>query len=632
ILDFQIVQNDIDIKNACMEAKLNIISDKSFTAIIEIRDSANNLFAQKEINLKPGNNDCSVKFNIPEPKLWWCNGKGEQPLYKISAGLLKDNAVLDCKNMTTGLREIELVQENDSIGRSFFFTLNGKQVYIKGANYIPQDNFPSRVGADVYKRIIADAREAGINMLRVWGGGIYEEDIFYDLCDQNGIMVWQDFMFSCNMYPGDKDFLSNVENEVNQNIQRLRNHACIAVWCGNNEVENGWNDWEWQKLLGYSTEDSQKVWNDYQELFYQLIPRLVRENDPGRQYIPTSPQYGWGHQENFTRGDSHYWGVWWGMEPFEVYNEKFGRFMSEYGFQSMPDMRTIRFFAGDSVISVSDPVILSHQKHPEGFETIHKYMERDYPVPESLDEFVYVSQMLQAEGMKTAIEAHRRNMPVCMGTLFWQFNDCWPVTSWSGIDFFGRKKALYYFLKKLYLNVIGSVYENNGYTELYIINDGFQETDYNVELKIMGFNGNTLWSDTINGHTCANSSAVVYSLRTSDILAGLNPNSILLHYCILSGDVRKYTGNFYFAKTKELDIKPTDIDTAWVHVNGEYMLKLETSYLIKNLQIFSDDIDIECSDNYFDVIPGYPEQVKITVIEGSFSPLKIKFRSIGDIR
>jgi beta-mannosidase len=344
--------------------------------------------------------------------------------------------------------KIRLVQERDSIGASFYFTVNGRRTYIKGANWIPADHLvPRAKKLKLYEKLIKAAAEAHINMLRVWGGGIYEDDEFYTLCERYGIMVWQDFMFAGTLYPGDSAFLKNVEAEVRYQVKRLRSHPCIALWCGNNEIDEAWNNWGWQQQFGYDSNDSIKLWNNYKNIFHQLIPGIIRELDPVRAYWPSSPSTGWGRDSAYLKGDVHYWGVWWGKEPVEKYREKTGRFVSEYGMQGLPSMSTIRAFALPSDLDTASAVMKAHQKHPFGYENIRLYINEKFPSPKTFEDLVYVSQLMQADAIRTAIFAHRSN-PKNSGTLFWQWNDCWPVVSWSAVDYYGRKKALYYEVKR----------------------------------------------------------------------------------------------------------------------------------------------------------------------------------------
>jgi beta-mannosidase len=294
------------------------------------------------------------------------------------------------------------------------------------------------------------AKEANINMLRVWGGGIYEDDAFYDLCDSLGIMVWQDFMFAGAMYPGDSAFMESVKQEVIDNIKRLRRHPCIVVWCGNNEIDEAWHNWGWQKQFKIPAQDSIQLWREYTKLFREMLPELVLQYDGTRPYISTSPMHGWGRKQSMTEGDSHYWGVWWGLEPIEKYKEKVPRFMSEYGMQAMPNWETINKFSLPQDWDTSSVVMKVHQKHPTGYRNLAAYLKQNGYKPTTFKAFADATQEVQKKALSTAITAHMDGAPYCMGTLFWQFNDCWPVTSWSVIDYYGNKKKAYYAVKQLY--------------------------------------------------------------------------------------------------------------------------------------------------------------------------------------
>ena len=382
----------------------------------------------------------------------------------------------------------ELRQETDAIGQSFTFYSDGKPVFIKGANWIPVNSFPVLDSANRarYRLLLTAAKEAGFNMLRVWGGGIYEHDYFFDLCDSLGLMVWMDFNFSTMLYPDNQSMLESIKEEACQNISRLAHHPCIVLWCGNNEIKNGWEDWGWQGVYHWTPEQRARLEKAMDTIFgytgttgntssTSILAQAVAQCDPlHRPYITTSPLYGWGHPECVTHGDSHYWGVWWGEEPFEKYKEKTGRFMSEFGFQSYPDYSTLQRICPPDQLFIDSPAIRSHQKHPRGREIIDKAMQLYYGLDSrclSLEDYCYVSQLLQAWGTGYGIYCHisspqlstlnRRsatdsgaNSPLstrhCMGTLYWQLNDCWPVASWSSIDYFGNWKALHYRVRELY--------------------------------------------------------------------------------------------------------------------------------------------------------------------------------------
>ena len=371
---------------------------------------------------------------------------------------------------TIKLNSVKLIQQKDSIGTSFYFEKNGKPIYIKGANWIPADVFLPRVKKDDYRKMLISAKAANMNMLRVWGGGVYESDDFYDLCDSLGIIVWQDFMFAGGMYPGDEAFMNNVREEVKYQIERLRNHPCIVLWCGNNEVEEAWKNWGWQNQFNLHGTDSVKVWNDYERLFKDSLKKWVDEFDGTRPYVSTSPKNGWGHKESFTEGDSHYWGLWWGLEDWEVFENKTGRFVSEYGMQAMPNWNTIKNFTDSSDRYLYSPVIKSHQKASNGFKKLNHYLTRYFIDSAklnklSLENYTYLTQCLQYYILKNSIAVHRSKYPTNMGTLLWQLNDCWPVTSWSITDYSRQPKAAWYAVKEAYrddvLPVKDSVYPRN---------------------------------------------------------------------------------------------------------------------------------------------------------------------------
>ena len=404
----------------------------------------------KEIyTLKKGTNNIAYNFTIKNPNLWWCNGMGEAFLYKHEVDLFYNKKHTSSIGYKYGVRTIELINEKDSIGTSFYFKLNGKPVFMKGANYIPQDMFLPRVTGERYFNLIDQVKEANMNMLRVWGGGIYEENLFYSLCDKNGILVWQDFMFAGSLYPSDSAFKENIKQEVIQNIKRLRIHPCIALWCGNNEIEVAWNNWGWQKQYGYSTQDSTEIWDNYTSIFEEMIPNLV-EKHTSTNYTSTSPLSNWGTKENFNHSSMHYWGVWHGKESFTNFTSNVGRFMVEYGFQSFPELSTLKKVMSESSLSLTSTVMQNRQKSYIGNGLILEHIKRNFKEPDNFEEFVLLSQKTQAKAMQIAIQAHIKKQPHCMGSLFWQLNDCWPGPSWSVIDYYGKKKQAYNFVKYEY--------------------------------------------------------------------------------------------------------------------------------------------------------------------------------------
>ncbi|MBA4134600.1 MAG: beta-mannosidase [Flavobacterium sp.] len=563
----------------------------------------------EEIQLQKGQNTLSFSYEIKNPKLWWPNGLGEAHLYPFDIHLIKDMQVIDSQKVTLGLRTIELVQEKDDIGKSFYFKVNGQPVYMKGANVIPPDSFLPRVSDSVYQSIVKNAVDANMNMLRVWGGGVYADDAFYEACDKNGILVWQDFMFACAMYPGDEAFLENVKQEVVDNVTRLQNHPSIALWCGNNENDEGWHNWGWQKQYKYSEADSTKIWNDYQKLFHDLIPKTLDSLLPKNEnrYWSSSPSIGWGRKESLLSGDAHYWGVWWGLEPFEMYEKKVGRFMSEYGFQGLPEKKTFLAFAKSDELNFDSEAVKNHQKHPTGYQTINEYMARDYQVPTNFEDFIYVSQLLQAEGMKTAIEAHRRAKPNCMGTLFWQLNDCWPVTSWSSVDYYGRWKAFQYEAKRSFNPILVDITANEVNYEVRVIND--EPIPHHITLveEVMDFNGNPIDGYEVEFDIEANSNEVL-SATPKENYRAKNLRQMVISVTCTTATGKTSKGLYYFVKTKDLQLTKPNIQISKI---DDFTYEITSDVLAKNVYLSSEE-DTFFSDNYFDILPRQKVTIKLT--------------------
>ena len=409
--------------------------------------------------LKTGTHQISLIVPMRNPQLWWPNEMGEQSLYDFEVVLKKGDRVLDTKKFKSGLRTIEMVDEPDSIGRAFYFKVNGVPMYAKGANYVPEEMIETWINADNTLKLLRMAKDAHFNMLRVWGGGIYPSDDFFNICDSLGILVWQDFMYAGTMYPYDEAFLKNAEIEAVEQVRRLASHPSLALWCGGNEISEGYYNWGWQTSLNWSEEDDKAIKAGYDQLFETILPEAVSLYDGTRPYWPSSPSKGWGRPESLTEGDVHYWGVWWGEQPYEMYREKVGRFNSEYGYQSYSDYSTLQKIAQGEELSKDAGVIAAHQKHPRGTRQIDDFIQRYYPDvhPKDFEEYVHLSQLSQAYGMEIAIEAHRTAKPYNMGTLYWQLNDAWPVTSWSSIDYYGNPKVFHERLKTLYAPVLLSL-------------------------------------------------------------------------------------------------------------------------------------------------------------------------------
>jgi len=617
--DLHIVQNSLSADEARLTAVFEIRADQAETAVVEVQGAG-----RRTVSLTPGLNTVRLDFTVAKPKLWWSNGLGEAHLYEF-AGRVTTATASDLRRVSTGLRTVRVVQEPDADGTSFYVELNGVPVFMKGANYIPNDSFLPRVTHEVYERVVRSVADTHMNMLRVWGGGVYEDDYFYDLCDRNGILVWQDFMFACAMYPDDEALLDSIRHEAADNIRRLRNHPCIALWAGNNEIDTAWqNDvpnsgWGWKEK--YTPEQRDQLWAAYKAIFYRILPEALAEHDPRRFYWPSSPLAAWDGKETVVHadlapkqqsGDIHYWSVWWGQKPFADYRTQIGRFMSEYGFQSFPEFRTVEAYARPEDYDIFSEVMKAHQRSSIGNGTIKTYMERDYRVPADFRQFLYVGQVLQAEGIKIAMEGHRARMPYCMGSLFWQINDCWPVASWSSIDYYGRWKAQQYFARKAFAPVLVTAALTEDMVGVTLVNDRQSDIDGALTLKLMDFHGLVRKTLTQAVKLPANSAQAVFSASAAELLAGAAPETVLLEISlsdkksIIAGD------RLYFRPVKDLILPKPEIATRIKLSGRDVLIGLTSPVLVKNLCLSHDAADGTWSDNYFDLLPGQAAVVRFT--------------------
>ncbi len=409
--------------------------------------------------LHKGLNRVRMTWQIEKPRLWWCNGEGEPFLYHFDLKLSQQGMVHDHREVCTGIRTIALVQEPDATGSSFYFRLNGKRIYARGANYIPVSPFPSENDTAEHQWLMRSCAAAHMNMIRVWGGGIYERNSFYEACDSLGLLVWQDFMFACTMYPGTDAFAASVEAEATAQVKRLRNHPCIALWCGNNEVSEGWQRWGWQDALPHRARA--RIQRSYNRIFRALLKGIATEF-AGVPYHESSPALGRGDNRYLHTGDAHDWWVWHDGKPFSHFDTHVPRFMSEFGFQSFPSEEVMALMMQGETLQRNAPGWVLHQKHPRGFDLIHAYMRDAYPAlsPDSIVQYAQLSQLVQAEGIARGIYAQRAAGLRCGGSLYWQLNDTWPAFSWSSIDYNGEWKALHYFVRRAFAPL--TCFETNG--------------------------------------------------------------------------------------------------------------------------------------------------------------------------
>tara|TARA_B100000809_G_scaffold264125_2_gene319115 strand:+ start:19887 stop:22472 length:2586 start_codon:yes stop_codon:yes gene_type:complete len=616
-----IAQPSVHKKEAQLIANIELNVDADFNGKLLVSNiETKEQYISEEVFVLKGISNISFPMTIQNPKLWWSQGLGEPNLYHFKIQLFDEEGnKMASKEITTGLRSLKLIREKDKIGESFLFELNGVRVFIKGANYIPNDNFVTRVTESDYKKVIKDAVDANMNMLRVWGGGIYEYDTFYELCDENGLLVWQDFMFACSMYPGNKEFLENVKHEAIDNVIRLRNHPSIALWCGNNEINAAWSHysdggWGWKEK--YSVKQREEIQTTYLEIFHKILPEVVEEYTDEDAYWPSSPQAGFEPEKHAgyenTSGDMHYWGVWHAKHPFENFEKHKTRFMSEYGFQSFPDFETVTKYTLPEDYDIESEVMSSHQRSGIGNLRIKEYMGWDYYVPTDFEDFLYMSQVLQARGVKMGIEAHRRAMPYCMGTMYWQINDCWPVASWSSTDYYHKWKALHYAVKKAYEPILLTVKQNGNNIVINGVSDVLKDINGDLKLTLIDFNGNEISSNTKQVNLIQNTSTVLNEIGRNNYLGKVNSNHVVLKVEFFKGKKLLSNNLYYFSKPKDLQLEKPTIETEIIEKDGKVFLKVSTNTLVKDLYINFKKQKVFLSDNYFDLLANKHRLIEIT--------------------
>lgn len=568
---------------------------------------------ERKVVLDSSRTNVIFPLHISRPSLWMPNGWGKPVLYDFSVSVLYGGKEVACRKQRVGLRSLRVVKEKDAEGECFYFEVNGCPLFAKGANYIPSDALLPAVTSARYRQLFHDVREANMNMLRVWGGGVYEDDRFYDLADENGILIWQDFMFACTTYPSDPFFLEQVAREAEYNIRRLRRHACLAIWCGNNEIEEGIKYWGWSKK--YSPEVYQEMKVGYERLFRELLPRKVKELDPERFYMHGSPYFAnWGRPESWKIADSHNWGVWYGRKPFESLDSEIPRFMSEFGFQSFPEMKTIATFASPEDYRIESEVMKAHQKSSIGNELIETYMARDYKVPERFEDFVYVGLVMQGRGIRRGLEAHRRNRPYCMGTLYWQLNDSWPVVSWSGIDYYGNWKALHYQAKRAFAPLLVSVVRERDSLGIWLVSDLLEKQEgLLLEMKLTDFKGKILKKQRLHTEAEANSSRKIFE---ADLQALLTPARADNCYLLLT--LKDKSGRVVFEEPWFFE-SPVNLKLPEVHLHSQQRvwdggceLTLKSDGLAKDVFIEVPIQGARLSDNFFDLLPGGTRKIRIS--------------------
>lgn len=558
----------------------------------------------------------AVDFVIENPKLWWPNDYGDQPLYIVRTTLLdEDGTSLESITRRIGLRTLTISQEKDEWGNEFAFCVNGVKIFTRGGNYIPDDCLYTRITEKKLDYILESCRRAHFNCVRVWGGGYYPSDAFYDLCDEKGLIVWQDLMYACNVYDVTDAFAENCRQETYDNVRRLRHHASLGLWCGNNEIESAWDHWgDFQKETPY-------LRADYIRLFEEVLPKAVQEADGETFYWHSSPSSGgcFDNPDDANRGDTHYWDVWHGQKPFTDYRKYFFRFCSEFGFQSFPCAKTVNSFTLEDDRNIFSRVMESHQKNDAANGKMLYYLSENLRYPKDLTHLLYASQVLQGMAIKYGVGHWRRNRGRCMGTLYWQINDDWPAPSWSSIDYFGRWKALHYMAQKFYAPHAVSMTLEDHRCHVYFSNESFETTEYSLTLSIRDLSGNVLETYETKGNSPAFSAietAVVDICSWED-----QKDDVFLEAVIHTKDQKVLKDVETLVPYKYLNLKNPVISTEAEETNDAFILHISSDCFAPFVALDFDDADVIFSDNFFHLTDKTVQDIivkKEDILQGHF--------------
>ncbi|HEY1741980.1 MAG TPA: glycoside hydrolase family 2 protein [Granulicella sp.] len=634
IKDIFVEQEDVTASSAHLDVHADVVASQETKANVSVTYGigSEQLHVDRIVTLSTGSNRISFPVEIAHPQLWFPSGYGAQPIYHFHISVKDDGRELDAKDAKAGLRSVVLKRELDKWGRSFEFVVNGIPVFAKGADVIPFDSFPNRVTNEKYRHILQSAKDANMNMVRLWGGGYYETEEFYDLCDQLGLMVWHDLMFGNNWQPGTYEFKQNIEREAEYQMTRLRNHPSIVLWAGNNETEE-LRDWNGNGQLPPAVHE--RIWEDYLTEFSGILARTAARMDPQTPYWPSTPSADYEEvNDNYQSGDNHDWSVWHGGADFADYEKRPWRFVSEYGFQSFPEMKTIESFTlPEDRTSIFTPVMKAHQKNGDGNRLIQEYMKRYFGEPKDFASFLYASQVLQAEGIKVGAESFRRKRPETMGSLFWQLNDCWPVASWASIDYYGRWKALQYYARRFYAPILVSPHVDSGTLSVYIVSDKTVPVEGTLRLRIMDFSGKIIKeiSQKVKVDPLASK---IYQQMPLVELSGANApdwSGLVGVSDLIVGGQAISTNLIYFVPSRQIQLPHVSITAEISQVEDGYNLTLSSAALARSVYVSFGELDVQFSDNYFDLLPGEKQTIHLT----SKAPLgdlksQIKVISLGD--
>jgi len=560
------------------------------------------IFGNKTIR---GENGRFVRREVVEnPRLWWPRGQGEQYLYKDVIGIECENANFSFE-FNYGIKTSELIQETDQWGTSYYFRINGRRIFAKGADYIPQEIFPAQVTDSAVEAMVETMAESNFNMVRVWGGGYYPDEVFFNKCDELGIMVWEDLMFACAMYPGDSAFLENISREFEYQVPRIAGHASMVLFNGNNEVEVAWGNWGFQVKYGLYGESARNIEQAYDDIFKKIAPEIISKYT-STPYVHTSPLSNWGKMDLYNHGSQHYWGVWHGKDPLEDFGKKIGRFNAEYGFQSFPEYRTIASFSEVADWDLGSDVMKHHQKSYVGNDMILKHAKRLYGEPANFEEFVYFSQLTQALAVSMAVAGHRLDAPRCGGTLYWQLNDCWPAPTWSSIDYFGNWKALQYQMKKDFQDIsVVAKYSSLTDREYFLLADVPDTLMHHVECSIYNLTGEEIGKKEFDIELGGESSA---ALNIDDIFStSMKKKNALIVFKFKDNQgahtFRQFehiVAKYRKAKCEEVVIEIVDVDIK----NKTAVLHIEAEIFMRSVWVSSKIPGVKFKTNFEHFLPG----------------------------
>lgn len=616
-----VAQQRVDAKAAQLEAQIELEAGTSGPAqvVLEVSgpDGATVARIERDVVVDAGSNRIELPLRIADPKRWFPFGYGAQDRYTFSATLRDANGDVHKLQRTTGLRTVELRREKDQWGKSMEFVINGIPIFAKGANLIPLDSFPTRVDEARMRRTLLDARDANMNMLRMWGGGHYQDDRFYEIADELGVMIWQDFMFGGAIPPYDVAFRENTRQEAIEQVKRLRSHPSIVMWCGNNEVQTGWDHWGDRVKFKQSIdpEERSRIERGMTTLFGTVFREVVAVHDPDVPYWATSPGTNFdGGADLSDDGDMHYWQVWGGdAKPAEAYMDVDSRFLSEYGLQSFPDMRTIRSFAGAQDMQPESPVMRAHQKYDKGNgnKRLLLYIRREFGEPKDFESFVYLSQLMQAEGIGIAASHLRASRPRAMGSLYWQLNDVWPGASWSSVDYYGRWKALNYHARRFYAPELAAALRKDGKTTLSLVSDRTAPMTARWRLRVLDFSGTELRRREQKATLPPLSSTRVGQFSDAQLLGRADPKRSFAVFELLDGERVLSRQLVFFDVAQHLALPAAQVRSEWKADGDGFALALSSDTLARDVWLSFGDLDVSVSDNAFDLLPGEPLTIRV---------------------